>query len=42
MFDITQFGAVGDGCGNCTEAIQKALDRRQNDGSIRGYIVFPR
>ena len=26
VFDITQFGAVGDGVTDCTKAIQAALD----------------
>ena len=39
MFDITQFGAVGDGCGNCTEAIQKALDRCAAAGG--GTVCIP-
>ncbi len=38
VFDITAFGAVGDGKTDCTEAIQKALDHAQ---AVRGCVVVP-
>lgn len=38
VFDITEFGAVGDGVTDCTAAIQNALDRA---GEVRGCVVVP-
>ena len=38
VFDITEFGAVGDGMTDCTEAIQKALDKAS---VCRGKVVVP-
>ena len=39
MFDIVKFGAVGDGCSNCTEAIQKTVDRCAEQGG--GTVCVP-
>lgn len=38
VFDITAFGAVGDGVTDCTAAIQNALDLA---GEVRGCVVAP-
>ena len=38
IFDITEFGAVGDGVTICTEAIQKALDAA---AACRGAVTVP-
>ena len=38
VFDITQFGAVGDGVKDCTAQIQAALDAA---GTVRGTVVVP-
>ncbi len=38
VFDITEFGAVGDGVTDCTEAIQKAMDAA---GGCKGKITVP-
>lgn len=38
IFDITAFGAVGDGAVDCTAAIQSALDAA---GEVRGCVVIP-
>lgn len=38
LFDITDFGAVGDGQTDCTKAIQQALDAA---GDVRGAVVVP-
>lgn len=38
IFDITDFGAVGDGETDCTEAIQKALDAA---GEVKGTVIVP-
>lgn len=37
-FDITDFGAVGDGVFDCTQAIQAALDAA---GAVRGAVLVP-
>ena len=38
VFDITEYGAVGDGVTDCTESIQKAMDLAED---CRGKIVVP-
>lgn len=38
QFDITEFGAVGDGVCDCTEAVQKALDAAEN---CQGSVIVP-
>lgn len=38
VFDITDFGAVGDGKTDCTEAIQAALNKA---GEIKGCVAVP-
>ena len=38
IFDITEFGAVGDGMTDCTAAIQCALDRA---GEVKGCVAVP-
>lgn len=38
IFDITAYGAVGDGSTDCTKAIQKALD---DASSCQGQVVVP-
>ncbi|MBP3626852.1 MAG: right-handed parallel beta-helix repeat-containing protein [Clostridia bacterium] len=38
VFDVTDFGAVGDGVTDCTESIQKALDAA---GEVKGEVVIP-
>lgn len=38
VFDITEFGAVGDGMTDCTAAIQSALDRA---GEVHGCVTVP-
>ena len=38
IFDITAFGAIGDGVFDCTQAIQAALDAA---GEVRGAVVVP-
>lgn len=38
VFDITDFGAVGDGKTDCTAAIQTALDRA---GEVHGCVTVP-
>ena len=38
VFDITAFGAVGDGVTDCTAAIQTALDRA---GEVCGCVTVP-
>ncbi|MBO5646445.1 MAG: right-handed parallel beta-helix repeat-containing protein [Clostridia bacterium] len=38
VFDITEFGAVGDGVTDCTAAIQAALDAA---GEVRGAVIVP-
>ncbi len=38
VFDITDFGAIGDGKTDCTKAIQQALDKA---GEVRGLVVVP-
>ncbi|HOU09905.1 MAG TPA: right-handed parallel beta-helix repeat-containing protein [Clostridiales bacterium] len=38
VFDITDFGAVGDKAADCTEAIQQALDKA---GETGGAVVVP-
>ncbi len=37
-FDITEFGAIGDGVTDCTEAVQKAFDAARD---CKGKIVVP-
>lgn len=37
-FDVTSFGAVGDGVTDCTGAIQRALDAA---GEVRGCVTVP-
>lgn len=38
VFDITNFGAVGDGVQDCTEAIQNALNRA---AKMKGAVIVP-
>lgn len=38
VYDITEFGAVGDGIADCTDAIQQALDRA---GETKGKVIVP-
>ena len=38
VFDITEFGAVGDGATDSTEAIQKAMDAAKD---CMGKVVVP-
>ena len=38
VFDITEFGAIGDGKFDCTAAIQAALDAA---GEVRGAVIVP-
>ena len=38
VFDITEFGAVGDGVTDSTEAIQKAMDAAKD---CMGKVVVP-
>ena len=38
VFDITDFGAVGDGCTDCTAAIQAALDEAAR---VEGTVLVP-
>ena len=38
IFDITKFGAVGDGISDSTEAIQKALDEAS---TCMGSVIVP-
>ena len=38
VFDITKFGAIGDGKTDCSEAIQKALDEA---GKVKGTVIVP-
>lgn len=38
QFDITEFGAVGDGVTDCTEAVQNALDKAAN---CMGVVLVP-
>ena len=38
VFDITEFGAIGDGVADCTDAIQKAMDAAKD---CNGKIVVP-
>ncbi|MBE6653424.1 MAG: hypothetical protein E7610_08445 [Ruminococcaceae bacterium] len=38
VFDITDYGAVGDGVTDCTAAIQQALD---DAGKVQGAVVVP-
>ena len=39
-YSITDFGAVGDGKFNCTDAINRAM-QNVSDGGVGGKIVFP-
>lgn len=38
VFDITEFGAIGDGVTDCTKAIQAALDAA---GEVKGAVIVP-
>jgi len=38
-FPVTDFGAVGDGSTECTEAFKKAIDKCSNDGG--GRVIVP-
>ena len=38
VFDITEFGAVGDGVTDCTDAVQKAFDAAKD---CKGQVVVP-
>lgn len=40
VYDVTTFGAKGDGATQCTAAVQKAIDRCTADGG--GTVVVPR
>ena len=47
VYDIRDFGAVGDGVFNCTEALQKAIDTCSADGggtvlvASGKYLFYP-
>lgn len=38
VFDVTEFGAVGDGKTHCTAAIQKAIDEA---AKVKGAVILP-
>ena len=38
VFDITEFGAVGDGVTDCTDAVQKAFDAAKD---CKGQVIVP-
>ena len=38
VFDITEYGAVGDGAADCTAAIQRALD---DAAAVNGTVIVP-
>ena len=40
IYDVTQFGAIGDGRTNDTEAIKKAIEKAEQN--VGGIIYFPR
>ena len=38
VFDVTEFGAVGDGICDCTEAFQRAIDEAKK---VKGTVIVP-
>ena len=38
VFDVTEFGAVGDGVCDCTEAFQRAIDEAEK---VKGTVIVP-
>ena len=38
VFDVTEFGAVGDGVCDCTEAFQRAIDEAKK---VKGTVIVP-